>query len=966
MGGLFGGGKTASNSPAALGTLQVQTSAYGYPIPIVYGKTRIAVNLLAYYDFLAISHTSSQSSGGKGGSRPPANVTYTYQCAPLMGLCEGPINAIGTVWASKVITTASALGLTVFLGTYPQSPWGYLTTNHPTQAIGYQGIAYLAGGAYQLGSGNSLPNHTVEVDSAFGFNSTIRDCDASVVVQDFLSNVHYGAAPGFPLGSLTQYSAYCVANGLFISPAFTEQKPGHEWLKMLAKITNTALVFSEGVMKFIPYGDSTVTGNGVTYTPVLTVQYDLTDDDFQPGNNDPITVKRKTQADAFNNIKVEFLNRANAYNIEIAEATDQANIELFGLRPDQPRQMHAICDAGIAKFVAQMLLQRALYIRNTYEFTLGWNYCLLEPMDIVTLTDTGLGLSKFQVRLTAIEEDSDGLLHVTAEEYPFGVASPALYTYQTGSGYNVNYNTPAPVSGTPVIFEAPVDLATNSLEVWLGQYGATGWGGCDVWVSGDNVTYQRVGTIYGSARIGTLTTGVNAGSDPDTTNTLAVDLTASGGQLLSGTQADADALHTLCWLDGELVSYETATLTATGKYSLTYLRRAAYNTIGSSHASGAQFMRLDNAVFKYGYASNQIGKTLYFKFPSFNTYGGGAQDLGSAVAYTHTLIGPPPPPNVTGFAVRQSGGAVVFTWTRVPQFDLKGYDIRYAAQTVTDWTLMTPLTEAAMSTEMTNASVPPGAWVFAIRARDIVDQLSTTMATTTLTVTNENATVDQRQECPGLDGTVSSFLAHWTGVLVPLGTYPASHYVNWQDFGVVYLGSTPFVPDPIATATYTQNTRDTQYNDALRVWPIITATPGPGVTGTPVTAFSLDYWLSGAADPAIYNAWTTGSAQLRYYRGRVTATPGVVPSVINIFTVTADKSNKTQLDGANLAVAAGGTAVTFTTQFHSPPFVTAIYTGTSALFATATSITATGCVIHIFNTSGTDVGGSSNWTASGF
>ncbi|MEO6147183.1 MAG: phage tail protein [Sulfuriferula sp.] len=344
----------------------------------------------------------------------------------------------------------------------------------------------------------------------------------------------------------------------------------------------------------------------------------------------------------------------------------------------------------------------------------------------------------------------------------------------------------------------------------------------------------------------------------------------------------------------------------------------------------------------------------------------GAPSVSTLSAATAIYWSSVPPPDVTGFAVKQNGGVVTFNWAQVGYLAIKGYDVRYGAQTITDWNLLTPLTEATRGTEMTNASVPPGAWVFAIRARNVIDQLSVTMATTTLTVTNENPTISVRQECPGLDGTVSGFLKHWTGVLAPLGQFACSTYTHWEDFGVVYLGSTPYVPDPVATATYTQNAQDTAYNDTLRLWSIITATPGPSVSGTPVTAFSLDYWLSGAVDPNVFNAWGSASAQLRYFRGRVTETPGIVPSYISVFTITADKQSANKSDGANFVVAAGGTAVTFTATFHAPPFVNCIVIGSTALFATASNITATGCTIHVFNTSGADVGGTVNWTASGF
>ena len=49
---------------------------------------------------------------------------------------------------------------------------------------------------------------------------------------------------------------------------------------------------------------------------------------------------------------------------------------------------------------------------------LGWRYALLEPMDIVLLTDATLGLVNKPVRLTAIEEDDNGELTMTAEEIP--------------------------------------------------------------------------------------------------------------------------------------------------------------------------------------------------------------------------------------------------------------------------------------------------------------------------------------------------------------------------------------------------------------------------------------------------------------------------------------------------------------------------------------------------------------------
>ena len=57
-------------------------------------------------------------------------------------------------------------------------------------------------------------------------------------------------------------------------------------------------------------------------------------------------------------------------------------------------------------------------IRNTYKFKLGWRFSLLEPMDIVLLTDTALGLDEAAARIIQIDEDDNGELTVIAEEIP--------------------------------------------------------------------------------------------------------------------------------------------------------------------------------------------------------------------------------------------------------------------------------------------------------------------------------------------------------------------------------------------------------------------------------------------------------------------------------------------------------------------------------------------------------------------
>nr|MDA8232368.1 hypothetical protein [Magnetospirillum sp.] len=278
--------------------------------------------------------------------------------------------------------------------------------------------------------------------------------------------------------------------------------------------------------------------------------------------------------------------------------------------------------------------------------------------DLVTLTDAGMGMTKVAVRITSVEEDDNGILTIVAEEFPSGTATATAYPAQANSnGVTINpAAVPAPVN-PPVIFEPPATLTGGVAQVWIAASGGTNdaadpnWGGCNVWLSVDGTDYEMAGTIQGPARMGVVTAGLAAfsGTNPDTGDTLAVDLSMSAGTLSSGTAADAAASRTLCWCDGELLAFETATLTATGKYSLTTLYRGLYGTAAGAHASGAQFTRLDSAVFRYDLPQAYVGQAITVKLQSFNVWGGGVQDLSTCTATSYT-------PKGTGFPLLNAAG----------------------------------------------------------------------------------------------------------------------------------------------------------------------------------------------------------------------------------------------------------------------------------------------------------------------
>ena len=648
---MGGSSTTISTSATRINALQVQSSASGKPIAWLAGRNRISPNLIYYTDFEAVAHTTKKKSGGKGGGgATQKDTTYTYYAALILAIGRGPMGAIHRIFRDKEVfteavidgVTQSALaqaGFSFAQGARDQLVWGFLQTNHPAEAIAYADTAYVYSSRYLLNDSAGVQNHTFEVDGPYQVPG-LPDANPG----DFLPGLLLDPLDGIGfnpawIADLSNYRNYCLAENLLLSPVLDEQSPASEAIARWLQLTNSELVWSAGKLKVIPYGDQAITGNGVSWFPDIAPVADLTDDDFLAEEGEPpVSLKIKSQADSYNEVSLEILDRAHEYNTDVVRGTDQAAIEQFGSRPMETIKAYEICDVAIGAHAAQLLVQRKLYVRNEYQFSLGWQHVLLEPMDLVTITEPGLKLQQRLVRLISVEEDEDGKLAVVAEDALLGVGSAPNYPVQSKSGFQSNQNVAPGPALAPIMFNPPESLLlAGQLQVWGAVAGASpNWGGCEIWISADGDSYRMAETIYGRARMGRLSATLVAGSDPDTVNALSVQLAATD-ELTAVTTAEADSGATLCWVDGELLSYRDATLTGAGAYQLGYLRRGRLSSPVVSHPPGSPFVRLDDAVWKYSYTGDQIGRTVWVKFRSFNVYGRALEDLASVTAYSVTL-----------------------------------------------------------------------------------------------------------------------------------------------------------------------------------------------------------------------------------------------------------------------------------------------------------------------------------------
>lgn len=798
---LFGNHSAPTNAQTPNYTgIQLQSSAYGIPVAVVYGATRIGWNLTDYVNFNKV--VTPQKSGGKGGvvgggGKGGGGSTVTYSASVLGTLCEGPIAGVNSSWTSQTQNVGTP-GFDIIDGTIAQSPWAYLSTAYPSHALTYSGWAQAAAENLGLGSSANLPNMNWEVmallyntaPGTYGGNGCLAggDADPSQVLPDMLSNAQYGigfpasmvgqvnsadeahvisgntavvnhgpsflynincviggqtlkCVPGGPqsmqfsfdsttgtyhfnsaqngqtvniryvwLSTMATYQSFCLASGLWISPAYVNQTQMSSLIDDIAKATYSEVIWSSGVLQMIPRGTVALNANGYTYTPNTTPLFSLTDDDFMANtgsaasvgssassaagaasgggsSDDPVSITRIRKSDQINNIKIECLDRANQYATAIVEVSDAALIDRFGRRGGSTQSLHLFCDVNAANVSAHLQLQDQS-ILNMYSFQLDERFCILDPMDLVEATDPNFpGLTNVGVRILDLVENDDGSIGCTAEEYPGTLGQVPQFNIDTGQGLIQNFNVAPGDALTPAIFDVPVQLANViGLETWLATCSETGnpnWGGCDVYLSTDNATYAKIATLSGPSRIGTLTANLPSGSDPDTTNTLSIDLTESQGQIEGGTQNDADTATTLCFVDGEYLSYQQATLTSTYHYNLGcngapstgYLRRGQWGSSNSNHLAGSLFVRMDDNIVRIPYTKADIGRTIYIKLASFNIFGGGYQDLSEVTAYTHVIGGPPTIYAPQSLTVTAAKLGLQLNWVNAPNVGIAAVEI---------------------------------------------------------------------------------------------------------------------------------------------------------------------------------------------------------------------------------------------------------------------------------------------------
>lgn len=163
----LGGGNQHIEGPR-LDNLQVQASTEGAPIPEIAGRVRLAGQIIWATKFREVATTTTQEVGGGkggGGGGTVTQTTYSYFANFAVGLCEGPIDRIGRIWADGKPLDVTNIVMRVYRGTADQLPDPLIEgVEGAGNAPAYRGTAHVVFENLALEKfGNRIPQLNFEV-----------------------------------------------------------------------------------------------------------------------------------------------------------------------------------------------------------------------------------------------------------------------------------------------------------------------------------------------------------------------------------------------------------------------------------------------------------------------------------------------------------------------------------------------------------------------------------------------------------------------------------------------------------------------------------------------------------------------------------------------------------------------------------------------------------------------------------
>lgn len=264
----------------------------GAPLPIVYGRTRIAGNVIWAGGFQQVSEPTGK--GGKGGKGVQPGTAMQYSVTVAIALCEGVLghppparlDCVLRVWASgeeRDIIDLVPEVMNYYPGTDTQTPDPHIEAlinsgeaeYEGQKVLSYRHTAYVVLYDYDLGSTATVPNFTFEVlrynlngdpgnpslyhatrpaaaDPLFAADVPYNadyDMNLALMTVDLLTHPRYGlgiAAENIDWASFVAAAEFCRDADLYASMVVDQTRPAIAWLEETLQAYGLRLTYSQG------------------------------------------------------------------------------------------------------------------------------------------------------------------------------------------------------------------------------------------------------------------------------------------------------------------------------------------------------------------------------------------------------------------------------------------------------------------------------------------------------------------------------------------------------------------------------------------------------------------------------------------------------------------------------------------------------------------------------------------------
>ena len=151
-----------------LESFHLQTSRDGAPMPRVFGRVRLAGQVI-WASHMRETSSEERVGGGKGG---PTQTNYSYSISFAIGLCEGEILGVDRIWANGAPLATDGLTIRTHRGTSDQPPDPVIAATEPGAVPAFRDTAYIVFEDFPLDNyGGRLPQINVEIVRAVGTRS---------------------------------------------------------------------------------------------------------------------------------------------------------------------------------------------------------------------------------------------------------------------------------------------------------------------------------------------------------------------------------------------------------------------------------------------------------------------------------------------------------------------------------------------------------------------------------------------------------------------------------------------------------------------------------------------------------------------------------------------------------------------------------------------------------------------------